>query len=105
MRLLGSVVLGVALLAVSTARAHDIADGKVIAQVWCGNCHRVDPADQRVAHDATPSFETIARKKSTTAASVAAFLKTRHRGMPDLTLSRAEIDDVSAYILSLRSAR
>ena len=92
-------------VAVNPIQARDIANGKVIAQVWCGNCHRVDPADPRGAHDATPSFETIARKKSTTAASLAAFLKTQHGGMPDLTLSRNEIDDVSAYILSLRSAR
>lgn len=102
---LGSLILGAALLAANAAQAHDIANGKVIAQVWCGNCHLVDTADQRATHDATPSFATIAGKKSTTATSLAAFLKTRHGGMPDLTLSRDEIDDVSAYILSLRGAR
>jgi mono/diheme cytochrome c family protein len=105
MRLPGNVVLGVALLVTGAVQAHDIASGKVIAQVWCGNCHRVDPADQRAAHDATPSFATIAGKRSTTAASLAAFLKTRHGGMPDLSLSRDEIDDVSAYILGLRGQR
>lgn len=90
-------------MAVNAAQAHDIANGKIIAQVWCGNCHSVGPADERTAHDVTPSFATIAGKSSTTAVYLSAFLKTRHGGMPDLTLSRDEIDDVSAYILSLRA--
>lgn len=104
MRLWGHSVLGAALLAINAAQAQDIANGKVIAEVWCGNCHRVDTTDPRPVRDATPSFATIARKKSTTAASLATFLQTRHRGMPDLTLSRDEINDVSAYLLSLRGA-
>ena len=99
------LALSAMLAAAASAQAHDIANGKVIAQVWCGNCHRVDRTSGNAAHDATPSFGAIADKKSTTAASLAIFLKTRHGGMPDLTLSRHEIDDVSAYILSLRSTR
>jgi mono/diheme cytochrome c family protein len=96
------VILAVALLAASGAHAHDIANGRAIAQVWCGNCHLVDPRDQRPARDATPTFPSIAQKKSTTAASLSAFLKARHGDMPDLSLNRDEIADVSAYILSLR---
>jgi mono/diheme cytochrome c family protein len=40
--------------------------------------------------------------KSTTEMSLAAFLTTPHGRMPNFSLSRAEIRDVSAYILSLR---
>lgn len=105
MRLLKRSAIGAALLAANAAQAHDIANGEVIAKVWCGNCHSVDPAAQRTARDATPSFAAIAGKKSTTAASLGVFLRARHGAMPDLTLSRDEIDDVSAYILSLRGAR
>jgi mono/diheme cytochrome c family protein len=105
MQIPGIIVVASALLAANAAHAHDIGNGKVIAQVWCANCHSVDPANQRPANDATPSFAAIAGKKSTTAASLAAFLTTRHGGMPDLTLSRSEIDDVAAYILSLNGAQ
>lgn len=98
-----ALFIAAVLFAAATAHAHDIANGQGIAQVWCSNCHRVDPLEQGTARDATPTFLTIARKKSTTQASLAAFLRTRHGGMPDLTLSRKEIEDVSAYILSLRS--
>jgi hypothetical protein len=40
--------------------------------------------------------------KSTTPLSLRAFLQTPHERMPDLHLSRDEIDDLTAYILSLR---
>jgi hypothetical protein len=42
--------------------------------------------------------------KSTTEMSLAAFLKTPHGGLPDSTLSRTEIQDVTGYILSLRQS-
>jgi hypothetical protein len=38
---------------------------------------------------------------STTSTSLNAFLSTPHPSMPDYALSRQEIADVSAYILSL----
>ncbi len=97
------VFIAAAIVAAGAAHAYDIANGKLIAQVWCSNCHLVDPQQRGVARDATPMFLSIARMKSTTAASLAAFLKTRHGGMPDLNLGRNEIEDVSAYILSLRN--
>ena len=50
-----------------------------------------------------PTFAGIARRKSTTAMSLRVFLQSPHARMPDLHLSRDEIADVSAYILSLRS--
>ena len=40
--------------------------------------------------------------KSTTPMSLRAFLQTPHSRMPDLRLSRDEIDNLTAYILSLR---
>jgi hypothetical protein len=37
--------------------------------------------------------------------SLHAFLSTPHHRMPDYSLSRQEIADISAYILSLKTAR
>lgn len=102
-RLITPIVL-VAVLAVSAgARADNIANGRTIAQVWCSNCHHIDPGDQGTAHDAAPTFLSIAKMKSTTAASLGTLLNAHHGGMPNLNLNRKEIDDVSAYILSLRN--
>ena len=93
-----------ALLAAGAARAQDFSTGKGVAQVWCSDCHLVDPLERKSGRDSAPTFLSIARMKSTTEASLAAFLSTPHgRGrMPDLVLNREEIQDVSAYILSLR---
>ena len=96
--------IAAALLAASAARAQDILIGKGIAQLWCSDCHLVDPQERKSGRDSAPTFLSIARMQSTTEASLAAFLSTPHGrgGMPDLVLNRKEIQDVSAYILSLR---
>jgi hypothetical protein len=57
------------------------------------------------ASTGAPSFREIAAQKSVTPMALSAFLQTPHHRMPDLHLSRNEIDDVSAYILSLRQPR
>ena len=80
----------------------DPAEGQRIAQRWCSNCHLADPGAQRNANDAVPSFAAVANMPSTTSQSLHAFLLTSHPPMPDFRLSRQHIDDVSAYILSLR---
>jgi hypothetical protein len=85
------------LLAAGAARAQDILIGKGIAQLWCSDCHLVDPQERKSGRDSAPTFLSIARKKSTTEASLAAFLSTPHGrgGMPDLVLNRTEIQEVS----------
>jgi mono/diheme cytochrome c family protein len=99
-----TLFIAAALIAAGAARAQDILTGKGIAQVWCSDCHLIDPQERKSGRNSAPTFSSIARMKSTTEASLAAFLSTSHgRGrMPDLVLNREEIRDVSAYILSLR---
>jgi len=96
--------LAVASLAASAAQAQDISRGKGIAQLWCSDCHLVDPQERKSGRNGARTFLSIARMKSTTEASLAAFLSTPHGrgGMPDLVLNRDEIGGRSAYILSLR---
>jgi mono/diheme cytochrome c family protein len=96
-----TLFIAAAIFATGTARAQDIVAGKAIAQVWCSNCHHIGPQEKTIARDAVPTFLSIAKMKSTTEMSLAAFLTTPHGGMPNLTLSRKEIQDVSSYILSL----
>jgi mono/diheme cytochrome c family protein len=86
----------------TAAFAQDVAAGGQIAKTWCSGCHLIDRADQTVANDATPSFPSIAQNNTTTSAGLAAFLSTPHTNMPNYTLTRDEIREVSAYIMSLR---
>ena len=92
------------LLAVSAARAQNVESGKHIAQTWCSGCHRIAVEGQKTGRDVAPSFSSIAQMKSTTSISLAAFLSTPHPHMPNYVLSRTEMRDVSAYIISLRKS-
>ena len=81
----------------------DPAAGLRLAEKWCGGaCHVIGPASVRGTSTGVPTFVAIARMPSTTQMSISVFLQTPHVRMPDLHLSREEIADLAAYILSLR---
>ncbi len=82
--------------------AGDVSAGRHLAQTWCSSCHVVDPVSQRRVDNGAPAFTAVAAMSSTTPMALRAFLQTPHAKMPDLHLSRNEIDDLTAYILSLR---
>ena len=104
-RLAGLLVLaGLLTIVPRQAQADgDAAEGRRLAEAWCSDCHQVDPRRQGTASDAVPSFRAIAATPSTTVLSIRAFLRTPHDVMPDFRLTEAQIDDLSAYILSLSS--
>ncbi|QBR70766.1 cytochrome C552 [Beijerinckiaceae bacterium] len=79
----------------------DTGMGRQLAKNWCSDCHAVGPNDE--TNGDGPSFVSIANMPSTTSISLHAFLQTSHERMPNLVLTQTQIDDVVAYILSLRS--
>lgn len=103
---LGLGVVAALALAAGTTRAQESGNvfvGHELAQRWCASCHAIEAAAPRQASDAVPSFAAIAAMPSTTAASLRVFLATPHARMPDYALSRDDIANMSAYILSLRN--
>ena len=90
---------------VAAQETGDIPAGRRLAETWCSACHVVGPSQQRGTSNGAPTFAAIARMKSTTSLSLHAFLQTPHDRMPDLNLSRDEIDNLVAYILNLRQTR
>jgi mono/diheme cytochrome c family protein len=100
-------VLAVILLSAWPHPAHaqeagDVATGRRLSDTWCSSCHLVGPGSVRGVSNGAPTFVAIAQQKSTTVLSLRVFLQTPHARMPDLHLSRDEIDDLAAYVLSLR---
>jgi mono/diheme cytochrome c family protein len=93
--------LGAALLVLfsGAAAAADAKKGAIIAKRWCAACHVV-ASDQKSASADVPPFADIARRRTDSKA-LAAFLADPHPKMPDMHLSRSEIDDIVAYIQSL----
>ena len=83
------------------AMAQDIDAGEKIARTWCAGCHQVG-ADPRSGNDVVPAFMAVAASKGMTTTALAVFLSTPHTKMPDYSLSRQQIRDVSAYIMSLK---
>lgn len=94
--------LSIALLSFGGEQAWAQSDGLDIARKWCAGCHAVGASLGKTGSDAAPSFYEVAQMKSTTASGLTVFLSTPHGQMPDYNLSRQEIRDVSAYILSLQ---
>jgi cytochrome c len=82
------------------ARA-DAGNGAQLARQWCANCHAIGNNSAGPVPQGPPSFQMIARS-GMTADQLRAFLSHPHGAMPDLSLTRAEIADLIAYINTLR---
>jgi len=94
-----------ALLMLGLVAAHaawaDVAKGAQLARQWCANCHVINNNPSGGVPQGPPTFLAIARS-GTTADQLRAFLSHPHGAMPDLALTRAEIDDLIGYIATLR---
>lgn len=96
MRLVLMTVL-LAALPIAAHAAGDTQAGRKVAEAWCKPCHAMGaPASSDVA----PPFSDIIAAR--TPQSIAAFLANPHGRMPDIQLSRQQIEDVTAYILGLK---
>jgi cytochrome c len=78
----------------------DAAKGGQLAQQWCASCHVTGGSPAGNLQQGPPSFSTIAHAR--TADQLRAFLSHPHGAMPDLSLTRAEINDLIGYIETLR---
>lgn len=101
--MLGAILLAIWPHGANAQEIGDVAAGHHLSEAWCTSCHLVGSDTARGVSNGVPTFAAIAQQKSTTALSLRVFLQTPHAGMPDLHLSRDEIDNLAAYILSLRS--
>ena len=104
----GALIAGaMACVGLATAEPVDVigdaAAGHALAQRWCAVCHKVEAGAKQV-EDVPPTFESVAQMPSTTETSLKVWLQTSHPNMPNLRLSDGEMNDVVAYILSLKKS-
>ena len=120
MRALFLAVLAIgACSALTVARAQqaasvsdDVQNGHYLAALICSSCHVAGPdqSTEPVLKPAAASFESIARRSTTSSDTLRAFLTTTHRnisnpaGMPNPELLDFQIRQVAAYLLSLRKS-
>jgi mono/diheme cytochrome c family protein len=98
MKFLLAAALSAAAL-VAPAHAADVEAGRAIAQRWCANCHVTGEAQR--GQDTAPALPTIAARHASDQGWLRAWLAAPHPRMPNLNLSRQEIENVIAYLASL----
>jgi len=91
-------------LVIAATTAHptrsDAVRGSELAQQWCASCHVTGGSPAGSLQQGPPSFYTIAGAR--TGGQLRVFLSHPHGAMPDLSLTRQEIDDLVGYIETLR---
>jgi len=75
--------------------------GSHLANQWCSGCHLVNAKQTEALADAPP-FAEIAKKSDSDIAALEGFLMDPHPPMPQMSLTRQQIQDLLAYISSLR---
>jgi len=91
-------VLTLPFAAMAQSAGGDPQAGRKTAATLCAPCHHID-ATRR---DGPPNFRDIASMPSTTALSLKVFLRSSHNEMPNLIIPGSDVDDLIAYILSLK---
>jgi mono/diheme cytochrome c family protein len=80
------------------------AAGLALAERWCAECHLVSgQAATPVPAGAPPSFQSVAADPAVTELWLRTFFVTPHPVMPNIRPSPDQVDDLVAYILSLKS--
>ena len=78
--------------------AGDAARGRTVAETWCLPCHA--SGSRGPTSDTAPSFGWLVENRTPQA--IVGFLVEPHGRMPNIQLSRVQIDDIVAYIESMK---
>jgi len=88
---------------VSGAQAADTASGQEVARKLCVNCHIVEPdGAPATVNPAIPSFMAIADKEGQSESKLRGFVLNPHPPMPEVQLTTHELENIAAYIMSLK---
>jgi len=97
----GLSFLSCSLLLGPGAAAQVPEEGKALAEKWCRACH--DTGGNGSGTDAAPSFTSLANDDSYTDTRLKAWMMDPHPPMPNLDLTNREIENLLAYIKSLKA--
>lgn len=83
----------------------DLQNGRVIARALCTNCHLIGEQPNSAVNADVPSFPAIANEPDQSVEHISNWLLNAHAPMPNVHLTRKELRDVAAYIMSLRQPK
>jgi mono/diheme cytochrome c family protein len=78
--------------------------GLEYAQKVCADCHAVEK-DTVMLFSQVPSFQDVADTEGMTPRALVVWLTTSHPNMPDIIIAPDDMDNVVAYIMSLRTKK
>jgi len=96
--------LSLILLFATPVAAQEVGDpqaGAAYAKQYCAKCHAIAAEDASPEHTA-PRFKDVANTSGMTATALRVWLQTSHPTMPNIILEPNDMDNVVAYILSLK---
>ena len=76
--------------------------GLAFAQSVCSSCHNVLRTEDLSPNNEAPTFKEIANTPGMSITALTVWSRTSHPTMPNLVISPNDMDDLIAYILSLR---
>jgi mono/diheme cytochrome c family protein len=80
------------------------AAGLEYAKKVCADCHAVE-RDTVMLFSQVPSFQDVADTEGMTPRALVVWMSTSHPNMPDLIIPPDDMDNVIAYIMSLRTKK
>ena len=83
----------------------DAKRGRQLAEKLCVNCHVIAPDHANVAGEAAQAFSAMAALPGQTRERLAGKIVVPHPDMPAVPLTRSEIRDLVAYIISLKESQ
>jgi mono/diheme cytochrome c family protein len=87
----------------ASPKAAAASRGLTFAKASCASCHAVDAGQAASPYADAPTFESIANSPGMTKLALDAFLHTSHSTMPNLIIESATIEDLWAYLETLKT--
>ena len=92
----------------ASAKAATLGDpkaGRLYAQTQCASCHSIVPTGNTSPVDAATPFQAVADTSGMTRTALFVFFRSPHPTMPNLIVRGDDLDNIIAYILSLKTAK
>lgn len=88
----------------STFELGDKDKGHAYAQKFCTDCHAIEKDENLLLGD-IPTFQEVANSEGMSPRALSVWLRTSHPNMPDFIIAPEDIDNIVAYIMSLRTPK
>ena len=97
------MLLALLLTASPASGQSEIARGRLLVEANCSGCHAIGLADASPHPDAPP-FRTLSERYpiDSLAETLTKGIPIKHPDMPDFLATASQIDEITAYILSLQ---